>query len=239
MSLIQSIKKMFGFSSKEEEQIDLHDLINELKEENSEFLVKAWEQREQEVYPSLFKNMPEDIFTPQTVDEVPMGGVELMLSCAGVFEIPPTEDRRYWVYLTSGLSNPFGDEKEEISGYGFELMLRTPEQSAWAISLLYNLMGYVLGTGQGFGPGHRMPLNSPMNASSTTALTTVLFWPPEDLKATFTLISGQAELLELHGITEEEYEYAKANSSEALYQKLTTLMNFPVVDLERGSCIKK
>ncbi|MBA2367765.1 MAG: suppressor of fused domain protein [Candidatus Protochlamydia sp.] len=204
-----------------------------------DFFEEAWAEREEKVYKSFFPNMPETIITPIDPSKVAIGGEILVLSCAGVFEIPPTMDKKYWAYITSGLSNPFGDEPEETSGFGLELLIRVPEQSPWAINFLFNLMGYIFETQNPFDKGDRMPLNGPILAGSDSALNTVLFWPPEDLNNSFQLKSGSVQLLEVMGITEDEYQFAKKSSSEALYQELKKLPNFPITDVNRNTCFEK
>jgi hypothetical protein len=99
-------------------------------------------------------------------------------------------------------------------------------------------MGYVLESQNPFGQGHRMPLNGPILAGSESELNTVLFWPPEDLPNSFKLKSGGVQLLEVMGITEDEYQYAKKSSSEALYRELKKLPSFPLTDVTRNSSLE-
>lgn len=232
--LLSFLKILFGFSNDGSLQI-----AGKQEGGDSSFFEEVWSEREEKVYKSFFTNMPENIYTPQDPSQVAVGGGLLVLSCAGVFEIPPSEGKEYWTYITSGLSNPFGDKPEETSGFGCELLIRVPEQSLWAIHLLFNLMGYVLESKKPFGQGHRIPLNSPIVAGSDSALNTVLFWPPEGLPHNFQLKSGEVELLEVMGITEDEYQYAKKSSSEALYQRLKKLSCFPLTDIARNSCLRQ
>ena len=201
-------------------------------------LEEAWKGREEVIYDSLFSNMPEQIYSPVDPKQVAIGGEALVLSGAGVFEVPPSDERTYWTYITSGLSNPFEDKPEEFSGFGFELLIRSPEQSFWAIHFLFNLMGYVFETGNLFGMGHRIPLNGPISKDTDSQLNTVLFWSPEGLPSSFTLKSGNFELLDIIGITEAEYQYALKNSSEDLFNLLKEkLPCFPLTDITRNSCI--
>lgn len=229
MEFFNYVKKLIGIGNE--------DATNPLENEESDLLEDAWEEREDIVYKKLFKDIPDSVYSPEDPSDVVIGGDLLMLACWGVYEIPPSEDRDYWVYLTTGLSNPLEDTVEEISGFGCELMIRLPKKSPWAINLLFNLMGYVLTTEKPFEQGHRMPLNSPIQAGSDTALNTILFWAPEDMQGSLELKSGEFQLLDLIGITEDEFQFAKANSSEALISKLKQLPNFPVTDVERSSCL--
>jgi hypothetical protein len=205
---------------------------------NRDLLTEVWEEREEVVYKSFFENMPEQIYKPIDPQKVAVGGVKLLLSCAGVFEIAPTEHKKYWTYITSGLSNPVDSMVREISGFGFELILRTSERSVWAVNQLFNLMGYVLETKRTFAKGHRMPLNAPLNSSdSQCVLKTLLFWPPHDISSEFQLKSGKVQLLEVIGITDAEYLFAKTHSSQDLYNQLQKLPSFPITQLRRSACL--
>jgi hypothetical protein len=197
---------------------------------------RAWKEREETVYTSLFNQLPSGIFSPQHPDDVAIGGSQLIASCAGVFEIPPTSQKPYWTYLSSGLSNPLEETPQAFSGYGIELMIQLENQSDWPIHLMFNLMGYIFETGNFFQSGHRMPCNGPMCADDPNCqLTTLLFWEPADLPATFTLESGEVELLDIQGITDAEYEFAQHQGSAALYDLLKKLPGFPTIDIHRLS----
>lgn len=209
-----------------------------MNEQNNSFLDKAWKEREEGIYKSIFKNIPQQIYTPQDPNKVAIGGDLLVLLSWGVFEIPPSDEKPYWMYLTSGLSNPLGEEKEELSGAGFELCIRVPEKSNWAINLFFNLMGYVIETGNFFAKGGTLPLNSPINASNPKCqLNSILFWSPVDLPNSFQLQSGKFDLIEAIGITQDEYQFAKDSSSNALFQALTKKLSNPLTDTMRSSCL--
>jgi len=194
---------------------------------------KVWQERENLIYQSLFGKMPDQIFHPIKAEDFATGGKLLVASHAGVLEIPPSAERNHWTYVTSGMSNPFDNTKGEISGYGFEFLVRAPAQSNWLIPVFFNLMGYVLETGYHLDLGYRMPL---MLDNSKSEIKHLLFWPPEDLPPMFQLQSGQFKLLEVFGITEAENDYANLYSSEPIYQKLKTLPSFPVAEMTR-SCL--
>jgi hypothetical protein len=119
---ISFIRNLFGLSNAG--STSSHAQVEcEQEGEGSSFLEETWSEREERVYKSFFPNLPETIYTPQDSSKVAIGGEILVLSHAGVFEIPPTKEKKYWAYITSGLSNPFGDEPEEISGFGCELLI--------------------------------------------------------------------------------------------------------------------
>src|SRR6185437_7630478 len=107
----------------------------------------VWTQREEVVYRRLFGDIGTAIHTIPAALFERMGFKEIdpRWLVHGVFECKPREGRASWVYVTSALSNPWGQtpegvDKEGPSGLGFELMLQTAEQAPWAISTLQWLM---------------------------------------------------------------------------------------------------
>lgn len=206
-------------------------------DEADTLLGRSWLEREEKVYKSFFPNMPDQIITPVDPAKVSIGGMPLVLSCAGVFEIPSSPECPYWSYVTSGLSNPEGDDPEAVSGYGIELLMQLPERSIWAVNLIFNLMGYVMETGKVFASGRRIPCNGPIAVDLPCNLTTLLFWPPQSLSSEFQLESGMVSLLQIHGITDEEYKFCVDHSSADFYNLLEKLPNFPAIDITRHSIV--
>lgn len=125
-----------------------------------------------------------------------------------VSEISPQDQAQpaaRWTYVTGGLSLPWTAELTgvnaedysatlaqvtpeqmaaaavfgiELSGYGFELVLHTPRQAPWAVSLLHNLGSYVLHTGDAFALGQRVPLEGAIGLAGTSDLHVLIFVPP-------------------------------------------------------------
>lgn len=206
-----------------------------------DILTQAWEEREEKVYKSIFKNFPKEIITPEDPSKVVVGGVNLVHSCAGVYMIEPTENLPYWTYITSGLSNPFDEltgNDESISGYGIELVLQTLKKEYWPVNLLFNLMGYILETGKVLSWWHSMPCNGPIKADDSTCnITTILCVHPQHLPRTFELVTGGVDLIQIYGITDNEYSYCKINSSYNLINKLKKLPEYPAIVTTRSSII--
>lgn len=211
----------------------------------------AWSERENVIFPQLFNNLPDNIITPQDASNIAIGGSELILSCAGVYEIPPSDEHPCWTYLTSGLTNPyfqdsplemstedFDAEPQFASGFGFELLIQLPEKANWPVNLLFNLMGYVL-TGNIFETGHRLPCNGPIVSDNPNCqLTTLLFWLADNFPNRFEMSSGQFELLQIHALTDLEYQFCQNNSSLKMYEILKRVTNFPLIDISRTSVIQ-
>ncbi len=152
-----------------------------------------------------------------------------------------------WTYVTGGLALPWTADLSEInpddytatvdavpitgqpaadsaaevwSGAGCEIVLHTPERAPWAVPLLHNLGQYVLTSGDGFAPGHRIPLGGPIVRDSDSALQVLLFVPPADRAPRFRLPSGLGQWLVALGITLDEWAYAQQDGSAALLRAL-------------------
>ena len=199
---------------------------------SDDILSQASRVREEIVYKKLFPAIKSEFFVPQKAKLVAFGGKELIEVGWGVFQIEPTEKNPHWIYLTSGLSNPFDDEEfedYEESGYGFELAMYTQKKSPWAISVLWNLMGYVLTTGNIFADGHVMPLNGPIDGEKS-ALKSLIFYDDR----TFSLPTGSFTLLTALGITEEESDLLRTYPPADLKKKLEGKNIFPLTVAERS-----
>ena len=165
----------------------------------------------------------------------------------GVFACPPAGARPHWAYVTSGLSNPWGQEPGSIdprqySGLGLELLILTPQKADWAIGTLSWLSAVILlvACGKIRGPlpelGDRIPLGTPIHPTSAIAQF-VLAAPPEPLPGQFQLESGLVDLMLCLGISDAETRFAKANSSDELLEKLRAAGGYPLTDADRRSIL--
>lgn len=211
-------------------------------------LEKSWEQREEKVYKELFGDLGSgiypldaDIFTKNFNQE----------SCDprwlnyGVFKSPPNGDRKTWLYVSSGMSNPWEtDEPEEYSGFGTEFVLETHEDADWAINMVRILIAYNILLAHGkmgdfpmLDYGHRVPFKIIRENDAEPVLTHVMLVKPVHYEKTFKLISGDVDFLHMIGITGPEYEYSKENSSEELFDVLKKDGVYPITDRDRTSTI--
>ena len=199
---------------------------------SDDILSQASRVREEILYKKLFSAAKSEFFVPSKAKLVAFGGKELMETGWGVFQIEATDKNDHWTYLTSGLSNPFEDEEfedYEESGYGFELAIHAREKSPWAISVLWNLMGYVLTTGNVFAEGHIMPLNGPIDGERSV-LESLVFYEDKVLS----LPTGSFTLLTALGITEEETDFLRTYPPADLKKKLEIEKIFPFTLAERS-----
>lgn len=213
-------------------------------------LEEVWENREEVVYPGLFGPKSNGIFA-LTMDlfteTLKQTEVDPRWLHHGVLEFEPTPERNSWIYVTSGLSNPWETAPEdcaasEFSGLGTELVFETSEQAPWALEATGRLLGFTILLAHGrFGDlpaldyGHRIPLGGPITGDST--LRHVVVAEPEHYAASFDLKSGQVDLLHLVAVSDEELAFAKEQTTAALVDRLRAAGAFPVTDPARASII--
>lgn len=202
-----------------------------------------WETREEEVYPKLFGDryrgtfvLTQDVF----MRTFRQSDIDPRWLRYGVIEFEPTPQRNSWIYVTSGTSNPWDAEPSEYesceySGFGTELVLETPEQSQWAILILQRLLAFNIllvhgrfGLTQPLDYGSRVPLRCSIDLDGGSALTHVVFGAPEHYSHSFKLLSGKVDFLHMVGITQSERDYAQAQDSAQLLDKLKAAKAFPV-----------
>ena len=211
-------------------------------------LEQAWEEREEKIFPSIFGNLGKGIY-PLTFDI--FSKVFKQESCdptwlhVGVFQSPPNESRDTWLYVSSGLSNPwYGEVQGEFSGLGTEFVIETVEESPWALNTLLNMVAYniLLAVGR-FGDfplldyGHRIPLNSSITSSFESNIRNLIITEPTHYPSSFSLCSGEVDLLHFIGITNEELGFAKAQGSDRLVAILIESGVYPVTNPSRDSVV--
>ena len=209
----------------------------------------AWAQREDELYGSLFGQLGPGIYPLdfELFHEVfGRSEVDPRWLHVGVFECPPTEQRRSWTYVSSGLSNAWDAEEpdpKDWSGLGCELLLQCPQQSAWALSLIRKLAAYQILLSVGHFEQRevldfwdRMPVGGPIDGAASE-LRTLLFAPAVEFSGTQQLSSGQFEFFQVLGLTDPELAYGREHSFETLYEALVARGAAPLVDVNRHSVL--
>jgi len=178
----------------------------------------------------------------------------------GVFEFAPTRSHADWLYVSSGMSNPWGQTHEtanpaEYSGLGYEFVLHVPERGRWPIQLLHWLMAVQLLVATGHLQGEllqhhdRIPLGGSL-AKKDGLLTHVLVASPAEVGLAgapaddlpnyppqFQLASGIVDLMLLVGITEREADFARTQGVEGLITLLRHRHFFPRTDPARTSVV--
>lgn len=215
-------------------------------------LEEVWRIREEDVYPALFGGDSRGIFVLSSElfqRRFGVAEVDPRWLFYGVFEHAPRPQRPYWLYVTSGHSNPWEQEEDAYdpegeSGAGVEFILASTEQGDWAIRCLQNLLAFDLLLGAGhfggrgpLGEGDRIPLRSPINGVEGCEVRNVVVVRTPLLPSGFTLPSGRVEFFTFVGMTDRELDFAKESGNEALLTKLSSNGFFPVTDPRRQSVI--
>ena len=214
-------------------------------------LEEVWRLREDEVYPKCFGpesrgifTLPSDVFKKLGQQEIDPRWLHV-----GLFEFSPTAERQSWIYVSSGLSNPWDTDPKDYDteGYseiGTELVLETPEEAPWALEVMARLAAFNLllawgrmGEAPPLDYGHRIPLRAPITLAGESILRNVVAWKPEHYEASFVLPSGRVDFLHLVGISDAELDYAKEHGSDVLANLLIDKGAFPVTDPDRASVL--
>lgn len=207
-------------------------------------LETVWEQREEKIYPALFGDIGQGIYTlPHNLfkDRFGYETVDPRWFHYGVFKSPPNSNRQTWLYVSSGMSNPWDtDHKEDYSGLGIELILETTDDQPWAIPLVHSLIAYNLMLSVGkFGDkplltqGARIPQPIKPNISHLALVS------PADFPSTIETDGGNVDLLQIIGLTQDEFEHAKAFGTAEIFKLLQQNNHSLAINPERESSLGK
>ena len=188
-------------------------------------LEESWTQREEVIYPKLFGNTGAGIYPLDMSifsNQFNVKQVDPRWLHYGVFKCPPTAARNTWVYVTSGMSNPWeNDEPQEYSGFGIELILETEGEHDWAISILHSLLAFNILISVGhYGNKPLIDYDDRIPQSIEPNISSLMVVLPKQFPTSFELISGRVDCLQITGITAQELELAKESDSNVLAEKL-------------------
>lgn len=124
----------------------------------------------------------------------------------------PDPLRHHWTYLTSGLSNPwFQDAAQEVSGFGCELMIKTPNQVNWTEQVLKSMAFHVFNSMGTLSPGAIVRLDAPISHPTPSDLNSFFIWYADEASdAWYQLPSGGFGIFVAIGITEDECSFAES-----------------------------
>ena len=187
-------------------------------------LEDAWEEREEVVYPEVFGDTGPGIYplSNDVFEQLDAQSVDPRWLTHGVFQSPPNDTRNTWVYVTSGMSNPWeSDEPQDYSGFGVEFVLETEQASTWAINVLLTLMAYnlMLASGQMGEPG-LLDYGDRIPFALSDDIAAMVIAPTFQLPENIDIKSGRVDFLQIVGVTEAELTHAQETSSEALIELL-------------------
>jgi hypothetical protein len=188
----------------------------------SQLLLEAWEARN-DLYRMLFgeytSSSPEKYAPPKVPTTDPSGVTE-----SGGSGDPGDEDQRltiltyapdpqrpYWLYVTSGLSNPwYQEEPDEVSGFGYELLMKAPMQAEWPAQVLRTMAFYIFNHAAQLSPGMRVALNGPVSVHTPSDLVNLFIWYADEAPdAWYQLPSGGFGVFSAIGITDDECDFAE------------------------------
>jgi hypothetical protein len=129
-----------------------------------------------------------------------------------VLTYAPNDSRPYWMYITSGLSNPwYQDVPSEVSGFGTELIVKTKKDARWPIQLLRRLAYYILSYTGTLSPGKILNMSEALTKNANSKINNILVWY-EDIAPDcwYQLPSGGFGIFATIGITEDECRFAES-----------------------------
>ncbi|WP_020586209.1 suppressor of fused domain protein [Desulfobacter curvatus] len=154
------------------------------------FLEKSWEEREEKVYKKLFGDLGPGIY-PLDIEiftkKFKQDNCDPRWLHYGVFKSKPNENRETWLYISSGMSNPWESEQpKEYSGFGTELVLEAREDANWAIDVVRTMVAYSILLAHGrmgdfpmLDYGHRIPFKILPDNDEPPTITHVIIAEPD------------------------------------------------------------
>lgn len=147
----------------------------------------------------------------------------------------------HWHFVTYGLSELFEktSENPDLSGFGFELTLRTPRATddaappAWPLRFLQAMGRHVLMTRALLDTGHRIDLGGPVVQGGDTGLTAVACVPDPTLGKIETPF-GSVLFLQLVGLTSAELAAMTKLDFKKVVEFLSELDPMGITDPARG-----
>ena len=214
-------------------------------------LETVWEHREEKLYRELFGDTGPGIYPlpGQIFEETFNRSCDPRWLTIGAFECPPAGHRSTWLYVSSGLSNPWElesppEDPEDLSGLGVEYIFNTTTQADWAIRLVHYVTAYdlLLNSGafpgrEAISPGDRIPVQIRDGSDRISPIRKVMVVKPEFIPACHKLDSGEFYLLQLVGITESEAEFARASDTSELCARLRSAGALDVTDPWRSAVV--
>lgn len=185
---------------------------------------EIWRDREERIYTELFGPLPGTVIPLKAESLRAILGPNATINDEwlhfAVIELAPNSKHADWIYVTSAFSQPWKVEDPATldpngkSGFGYELLLRSPERAGWAVDVLHRLTAYQIGVyyelmrGKLFDYYDWMPLNGPISPRVPNSPVRGMFIThPRDFEEHFQLRSGHVDFLQIVGITGEELAF--------------------------------
>ncbi|MDZ4834478.1 MAG: suppressor of fused domain protein [Candidatus Melainabacteria bacterium] len=141
-----------------------------------------------------------ETWTPDPIDEQPLA----------VLAYAPDPQAPYWKYVTAGLASPWVQyEPLQVSGFGCELMIKSPTDALWAPELLRTLAYYIFNMAGTLSQGVRLALNSSIDPGFESKLRNAFIWYADEAPDTlYELPSGLFSVLMVIGMSDDERAFA-------------------------------
>jgi hypothetical protein len=207
-----------------------------------------WAHREERIYPAFFGPLEKGIATvpAELFARLGVADPDPRWLHHGVLTSPPNGKRASWLFVTSGLSNPWGDDPETVdqarySGLGLEFVIEAPEKVGWAYGVLHWLTAVQLLVASERLKGElvecwdRVPLRASIDPARESALRNLLLAEPLGYPRGFQLDSGKVDLMLCVGISDAEKQLAADQGGPALVEQLRRAGHFPITDPARAS----
>ncbi len=190
---------------------------------NHDLLAQSWQARD-ELYMQLFGQhqyiSPSNYAPPAKLKSKTKGnGLKdnnLNQQELAVFTYAPDPLRPYWTHITAGLSTPWlQDDAQEVSGFGLELMIKSPTEAEWPAQILRTMAYYIFNHMGTLSPSKRLALNSPIIAGSDSLLRNLLIWYADEAPdCWYQLPSGGFGIFAAVGITDDEMRLTESIHEE-------------------------
>lgn len=224
---------------------------------DSPLLAGAWKARNA-IYEELFGNFacclpknyslpdqPDPSFTQTTTaagTEERVFQSDMRAQKISVLAYAPTDARPHWIYVTSGLSNPwFQEAPDEVSGFGCELMVKSPVEAKWPFKLLRRLAYFILSYSGTLSPGVILNMKSPIGLNAGELNNIFVWYGDEAPDCLYMLPSGAFGLFCVVGITEGESVLAESIGEYGTWciQQLLRQSDFGQLTDPNRACITK
>ena len=188
---------------------------------NSDLLISSWKERD-ELYEALFgpyaSVSPPNYASPELRkgQDHASGQLDISNQQLAVLTYAPEPLRPYWMYITAGLSTPWlQDEAQEVSGFGLELMVKSPTEADWPAQILRTLAYYIFNHMGTLSPSVRLALNASIVVGSNSLLRNMLIWYTDEAPdGWYQLPSGGFGIFTAIGITDDEMKLAESLHEE-------------------------
>jgi hypothetical protein len=137
------------------------------------------------------------------------------------------------------MSNPWDAQgAEEYAGLGAEFVLETTVDEQWAIPLVQSLVAFNMLVSAGrCGDRPLLAYSDGIPQTIEPNFSNVILGVPTSHPAQFCLVSGKVDLLQIVGITKDEFEFAKQFGTPAICQLLQEQGAYPVSNARRTSIV--